>query len=289
VVEAIKDLIEDANFDCNSTGFSLQAMDSSHVSLVALSLRSDGFEHYRCDRNVSMGELAPPPQSATTTSAERRCSRSARTFRPSRSPALPPSHPPTPGMKLANLSKILKCAANDDAITMKSEDNGDAITFVFESEKQERLSEFDLKLMDIDSEHLGIPDNDYDATVKLPAGEFQRIVKDLATIGDTVEIAVTKDAVQFSTHGDIGSATVMCRHNAAAEKDDATEIEVTEPVALTFALRYLNSFAKATPLATHTVLKLSRELPVVVEYAIPDVGHLRFYLAPKIEDEEMDA
>lgn len=56
VVEAIKELIEDANFDCNSSGFSLQAMDSSHVSLVALSLRSDAFEHYRCDRNVSMGE-----------------------------------------------------------------------------------------------------------------------------------------------------------------------------------------------------------------------------------------
>lgn len=59
MVEAIKDLIEDANFDCNSAGFSLQAMDSSHVSLVALSLRSDGFEHYRCDRNVSMGKQLP--------------------------------------------------------------------------------------------------------------------------------------------------------------------------------------------------------------------------------------
>ncbi len=58
VVEAIKDLIEDANFDCNNSGFSLQAMDSSHVSLVALSLRADGFEHYRCDRNVSMGAPA---------------------------------------------------------------------------------------------------------------------------------------------------------------------------------------------------------------------------------------
>lgn len=57
VVEAIKDLIEDANFDCNGSGFSLQAMDSSHVSLVSLNLRSDGFEHYRCDRNVSMGTL----------------------------------------------------------------------------------------------------------------------------------------------------------------------------------------------------------------------------------------
>lgn len=67
VVEAIKDLIEDANFDCNNSGFSLQAMDSSHVSLVALSLRADGFEHYRCDRNISMGALG----------AWRRCRRAA--------------------------------------------------------------------------------------------------------------------------------------------------------------------------------------------------------------------
>jgi hypothetical protein len=56
-------------------------------------------------------------------------------------PALPPCtdrlnlilHSLVAGMKLANLSKILKCAGNDDAITMKSEDNGDTITFMFES------------------------------------------------------------------------------------------------------------------------------------------------------------
>lgn len=152
---------------------------------------------------------------------------------------------------------------------------------------QERLSEFDLKLMDIDSEHLGIPDNEYEATVKLPSAEFQRIVKDLSSIGDTVEISVTKDAVKFSTNGDIGSATIMCRQNKTADSDEATEIDITEPVSLTFALRYLNSFAKATPLATHTVLKLSKELPIVVEYRIPQTGHLAFYLAPKIEEDEM--
>ena len=55
VLESIKDLVTDANFDCSQNGFALQAMDSSHVSLVALLLRSDGFEHYRCDRNMSMG------------------------------------------------------------------------------------------------------------------------------------------------------------------------------------------------------------------------------------------
>jgi proliferating cell nuclear antigen len=55
VLEAIKDLVNDANFDCSATGFSLQEMDSSHVALVALLLRSEGFEHYRCNRNLSMG------------------------------------------------------------------------------------------------------------------------------------------------------------------------------------------------------------------------------------------
>ena len=55
VIEAVKDLLNEATWDCNSSGISLQAMDSSHVSLVAMMLRSDGFDTYRCDRNLSIG------------------------------------------------------------------------------------------------------------------------------------------------------------------------------------------------------------------------------------------
>lgn len=57
IIEAIKDLVTDANFDCTENDFSLQAMDSSHVSLVAMTLEKDGFEHFRCDKAVSMGKL----------------------------------------------------------------------------------------------------------------------------------------------------------------------------------------------------------------------------------------
>ena len=32
-----------------------QAMDTSHVSLVSVDLKADGFDKYRCDRNLSMG------------------------------------------------------------------------------------------------------------------------------------------------------------------------------------------------------------------------------------------
>ena len=55
VLEALKDLINEACWDISSSGMNLQSMDSSHVSLVQLTLRPEGFDTYRCDRNLAMG------------------------------------------------------------------------------------------------------------------------------------------------------------------------------------------------------------------------------------------
>lgn len=55
IIEAIKDLVLDINLDITQTGISLQAMDSSHVALVTLNLSSEGFEEYRCDKQMTLG------------------------------------------------------------------------------------------------------------------------------------------------------------------------------------------------------------------------------------------
>lgn len=246
IVEAVKDLVNDGNWEVSSSGMSLQAMDSSHVCLVAVDMRSDGFEHFRCDRNLSLG------------------------------------------INTANFAKLLKCAGNEDIITLKAEDSPDVLTLMFESPQQDRVSDFDLKLMDIESETLGIPDQEHGAEVKMPASDFQRICRDLTSIGDTVMISATKEGIKFSTSGDVGTANITCRHSTTAEKpEDQTHIDLKEPVALTFALRYLNNFSKATPLASQVKLALTKDLPVVVEYQIQDIGSVKFFLAPKIDDEEM--
>ena len=38
IIDAIKDLVTDVNIDATPNGISLQAMDSSHVALVSLTL-----------------------------------------------------------------------------------------------------------------------------------------------------------------------------------------------------------------------------------------------------------
>ncbi len=55
LIESIKELVTDINLDITGAGVSLQAMDSSHVALVTLSLTSEGFEEYRCDKQMTLG------------------------------------------------------------------------------------------------------------------------------------------------------------------------------------------------------------------------------------------
>ncbi len=244
VIDAIKDLVQDANIDCSEEEMSIQAMDSSHVSLVHVTLRSEGFDLYRCDRGISLG------------------------------------------FNSANMSKILKCSGNDDIITLKAEDTADALTLMFETESQDRVADFELKLMDIDSEAMGIPDTEYKCIIHMPSGEFQRIIRDLQVIGDTCIIACTKEGVRFSVQGDIGNGNVLVKANSAEKDEERVQIDMEEPVELTFALRYLNFFTKATALGGTVILSLSPEVPIVVEYPIGESGEIKYYLAPKIDEGE---
>lgn len=97
-----------------------------------------------------------------------------------------------------------------------------------------------------------------------------------------VVIEATKEGVKFSSTGDIGSGSVTIRQHTNVEKPDQNvSLALSEPVALTFSLKYLVNFCKATNLSSKVKLCLSQEVPLLVEYDLGS-GHLRFYLAPKV-------
>ncbi|KAK7542437.1 proliferating cell nuclear antigen, C-terminal domain-containing protein [Phyllosticta citribraziliensis] len=251
IVDAIKNLVQDCNFDCNESGMALQAMDNSHVALVSMVLKTELFNRWRCDRNLALG------------------------------------------INLTSLNKVLKSLQSDDLLSITAEDTPDVISFAFESTESDRFSQYDLKLMDIDQEHLGIPETDYAAVVKMPSSEFQRITKDLMQLSESVAIECTKEGIKFSCQGEIGSGSITLRqHKEVENPDNSVEITLSEPVSLTFSLKYLSNFTAATGLSSTVKLSLSNEVPLMVEYPLVDPNatesnsHLKFYLAPKIGDEE---
>ena len=139
------------------------------------------------------------------------------------------------GIQFSALNKILKCMTSKDSLSIQARDDGDVVSFIFESPDQKRYSNFELKLNDIDQEQLGIPQTDYATTIKMPSSEFQRICRDLAQIGDTVTISCAKDGVKFSVNGDIGSGdmtikgllnTSNAKKKQSAKKEKSGDVKV---------------------------------------------------------------
>jgi proliferating cell nuclear antigen len=89
------------------------------------------------------------------------------------------------GINLTSLQKVLRAAQANDILTIKAEDAPDVVNLVFESSEKDRISEYDLKLMDIDQDHLGIPETEYAASITMPSAEFKRICGDLINISES--------------------------------------------------------------------------------------------------------
>merc|ERR1712060_261319 len=244
VVDAMKDLCKDVNFDCSEKGLQVQSMDSSHVALVSLLLREAAFAEFKCDRPTSLG------------------------------------------MNVDSLGKILKMCGQNDSLKLRAHNDADVVSLQCESGEDDRIADFDLKLMQIESEHMEIPEQHYKVVAKLPSAEFQKICRDLKEFGETMQVKATKEGITFTVQGDMGAGNVMLKPRAAEKPEDAVNLTVHEQVSATFALRYLVNFAKAAPLCGTVELGLGPDAPLLVRYNLEnaDNGHLQFYLAPKIDE-----
>jgi proliferating cell nuclear antigen len=192
--------------------------------------------------------------------------------------------PITLGLNLNSFYKILKCSSNEDSISISCSDNLDILVVVFESVNNDRISEFELKLIKIETEPLGIPETQYSATISITSSEYRRISSEMITLGDTVQIGISKEGVKFEVEGDIGKATVFLKQMEKEDGEKEVKINISEPVKMGFALRYLNSFSKATPLCEKINLKLCKDFPLQIEFKVGKTGFIRFYLAPKYEE-----
>ncbi|EZG58885.1 proliferating cell nuclear antigen PCNA [Gregarina niphandrodes] len=239
IFDAIKDMVTDVNLDCSEAGIALQAMDTSHVALVMLCLKSGAFDHYQCSRSRSLG------------------------------------------LNMIQVSKIFKLCGNEDQVIIRNVDDQDRVSFVFES--YDRVADFELRLMQFDQDHLGVPETEFSATVSMPSKLFAKNITDLQTFSDTIGLEVTPKTIKFSAREDFGAANTLLK-----ARSDGVDIQCDESsVQLNFASRYLGYFAKAATLADNVRFRISPGQPLEVQYNLnddPHVGYIKFYLAPKMDD-----
>ncbi|PPQ94881.1 hypothetical protein CVT25_004668, partial [Psilocybe cyanescens] len=256
LLDAIKELVTDANFECNEEGIMLQAMDDSLVSLVSVNLGAPGFTHHCCDHPMLLGvNLTSLTKVLRCAKDDGICTLKAADevdvlnlvygakvrfffllFLFLRLCGMGASRPFlifAPFFPFPPLLSSLLLLTHLTSLPLDSD----------------RIDEYGMKLMDIDANTLIVPETKYDARVTLPSSEFTRIVRDLSQLGESVRIEVSKQGVRFTSDGEVANGSVILQQSDWGHDDDSIPagvgIEMNQHVSIAFSLKYLVIFFKS--------------------------------------------
>jgi proliferating cell nuclear antigen len=138
---------------------------------------------------------------------------------------------------------------------------------------------FEVPLIELESDLMEIPVIEYQAEMSLPSTNFASIVSQLKMFGDTMDVECSENTINLSaTTPEQGKMSVEVK----IEDLTAFAIDEGEELSISFSLNYLNIICLYNKLARDIELKLSRDYPMRVDYNIGDGASITFFLAPKI-------
>jgi proliferating cell nuclear antigen len=184
------------------------------------------------------------------------------------------------GIDFKSIRTILNCASNDDSVTLEASYGGDRLKIEFDDGTGEHKSQFEMCLLNIDSESMSVPDVPYANTVSIQSETFRKTVSNLAKFGEECVIKVDNEKITFSASGQTGQAKETL--NITEGKTSIVFGEVTE---ISFAIRYLCNYIKAISLSPVVEICLDTQYPLKVTFKQIGSIRLTFYLAPKFPEE----
>ena len=120
----------------------------------------------------------------------------------------------------------------------------------------------------------------------MSSSEFVSLCRDFTSLSDCVKIEVKDEKCTFSVTGKAGNGKYCLKNNNAERIEDQVSIVSKEEVTSSYGLQYLNTFAKASALSNVVTLHISDKYPLLIDYEIDDIGFIKFYLAPKMDEDE---
>ena len=169
LVEALKDILTDANMIIEKSGIKLIAMDSSNTVLIHMKLDSSKFEEYKCLQDkIIIGVNM---------------------------------------LNLYKLIKTMN--NTDTLIFFINKFNHNKLGIRINNHEKNTTTNYELNLLDIPEENINIPPAEFDSELILPSGDFQKLIRDMINIGHNVEIKSIGNNLIFNCHGDFANQSTV--------------------------------------------------------------------------------
>ena len=244
LMAALKDILIDTNITFTSNGITIINMDKSHTILVYLVLDYLSFEFYKCKEKIIIG------------------------------------------VNLINLFKLISSIDTGDTLTIYIE-NSDYVDGVvshlslkFENASIKQYKIQKLRLIEPDKEELQYPNVKYPSIINLPSQDFQKIIRDLYSISDKIEIKSVGNELIFKCSGQFASAEIHRAESVSYDNDNTSILNSSKVIQGEFSLKNLICFIKCTNLCQQIEVYLENDLPLIVKYNVASLGNIHLCLAP---------
>ena len=179
------------------------------------------------------------------------------------------------GINVTNMFKLLKVTTNNDHIEIKLE-NKEFMEITIANNEKRTETRFKLKLLDIDEDHLIIPDINIICRTIMPSVDFQRICRDMNNLAQDIEISRINNNLYIKCKGDFADQETIIE---TSDNDFIGELSGL------YSLKYMNMFTKATGMcSTVQLIQENDGRFLLLKYNVADLGELDFYLASKVAD-----
>lgn len=237
LVEAMKEILTEANLEVDATGVRCMAMDGTHTVLVHCRLYADRFDEYKCAQKFILG------------------------------------------INMINFFKLVKTMANNDSLVlfMERKDTTKLGILILNGEKQ-MTTQFYLNLIELGIKPIEIPPVQFSAIITMPSTDFQKIVRDMSNLGETVEITSAASELVMRCRGEFAEQETV--FSVGSSSGMAVTRNQHEIVQGNFLLKHLVLFTKCTSLCTDISMFLKNDYPVILEYSVAGLGEIKLALAP---------
>jgi DNA polymerase III sliding clamp (beta) subunit (PCNA family) len=139
---------------------------------------------------------------------------------------------------------------------------------------------FEVSLIDVVEDKLGVPDADYDVEITIEAKRWAEVLAELSAFGENLDISCNENEIQLAT---VGHATSL-QINIPIDKVDEYAISEGAQIKLSYSLNHIFKMCSSTKLSAKMNILFSEGLPMTVQYDLGDSAKVRFFVAPKIVD-----
>jgi proliferating cell nuclear antigen len=140
---------------------------------------------------------------------------------------------------------------------------------------------FELPLIEVEQDILGIPDVDYDVEFTINSAKFVELISDLNILfGSDLTIACDENNLNLYSASDNGKL------NIPINVDDLDEYIISEGlnIIVCYTLTHIYKMCLSTKLKDSINISISKEYPMRIKYILDENSSIVFFVAPKVID-----